>query len=144
MRELSCWLDEYSSSHQNPINQKIHKVTVPGIFVCIVGLIWSIPPVQLLGVTLNWVWVFNILVLVFYFRLSLSVFILMLGFTLASTAFIWSLSILIFPIFHLSLSFLSFFWLAQFVGYKVEGHIPSLSTRSLFLLIGPIWVFNKN
>ncbi|MEF1303800.1 DUF962 domain-containing protein, partial [Vibrio owensii] len=37
MRELSEWLEAYGESHQNPINQKIHKVAVPGIFLSVVG-----------------------------------------------------------------------------------------------------------
>ncbi|MEF1298722.1 DUF962 domain-containing protein, partial [Vibrio parahaemolyticus] len=27
------WLEAYGESHQNPINQKIHKVAVPGIYL---------------------------------------------------------------------------------------------------------------
>lgn len=57
MRALSEWLEAYGESHQNPINQKIHKVAVPGIFLSVVGLIWSIPQIPLFGFNLNWVWV---------------------------------------------------------------------------------------
>ncbi|MDF4946971.1 DUF962 domain-containing protein, partial [Vibrio parahaemolyticus] len=57
MRALSEWLKEYGESHQNPINQKIHTIAVPGIYLSVVGLIWSIPQISLLGFELNWVWV---------------------------------------------------------------------------------------
>ncbi|WP_180933046.1 Mpo1-like protein, partial [Vibrio parahaemolyticus] len=83
MRALSDWLEAYGESHQNPINQKIHKVAVPGIYLSVVGLIWSIPQLSILGFQLNWVWFAVIPVWVFYFRLSLSVFMMMLGYTLA-------------------------------------------------------------
>ncbi|WP_230198185.1 Mpo1-like protein, partial [Vibrio antiquarius] len=33
MRALSEWLKEYGESHQNPINQKIHTIAVPGIYL---------------------------------------------------------------------------------------------------------------
>lgn len=49
MRALSDWLEAYGESHQNPINQKIHKVAVPGIYLSVVGLIWSIPQLSILG-----------------------------------------------------------------------------------------------
>lgn len=94
MRDLTQWLSDYGESHQNPVNQKIHKVAVPGIFLSIVGLIWSIPSISFFGFTLNWVWVAMLPVMIFYFKLSLSVFLMMLGFTLACISLIWSLEIL--------------------------------------------------
>ncbi|MEF1186478.1 Mpo1-like protein, partial [Vibrio sinaloensis] len=80
MRSLAQWLADYGESHQHPINQKIHQVAVPGIFLSVVGLVWSIPSINLLGTTVNWVWVAAMPIWVFYFRLSLSVFLMMLGF----------------------------------------------------------------
>ncbi len=143
MKELSQWLSEYGESHQNPINQKIHKVAVPGIFLSVVGLIWSIPVIELYGLRLNWVWVASVPVLVFYFRLSLSVFIMMLGFTLASISLIWSLELMQAPVLLVSLSLFAVLWLFQFIGHKIEGKKPSFFEDLQFLLIGPIWVFRK-
>lgn len=48
MRTLNQWLDAYAVSHQNPINKRIHRVAVPGIYLSIVGLIWSLPAVPLM------------------------------------------------------------------------------------------------
>ncbi|EMP9227636.1 DUF962 domain-containing protein, partial [Acinetobacter baumannii] len=31
MKSIGEWFDEYSESHQNPINKKIHWVCVPAI-----------------------------------------------------------------------------------------------------------------
>jgi uncharacterized membrane protein YGL010W len=37
-RSLEQWLSEYSVSHQNLINKKIHWMAVPTIFVSILGM----------------------------------------------------------------------------------------------------------
>ncbi|KOO15266.1 hypothetical protein AKJ18_09700 [Vibrio xuii] len=143
MKDLTQWLCEYGESHQNPINQKIHKVAVPGIFLSVVGLIWSIPSIELFGLSLNWVWVAAFPVMVFYFRLSLSVFLMMLGFTLACIALVWSIELMQISIFFFSLTLFAILWLLQFIGHKIEGKKPSFFEDLQFLLIGPIWVFRK-
>ncbi|USD43040.1 DUF962 domain-containing protein [Vibrio sp. SCSIO 43135] len=143
MRSLSEWLSAYGESHQNSINQKIHKVAVPGIFLSIVGLIWSIPSLTLLGVTINWIWVVSIPVLAFYFRLSLSVFLMMLGFTLACIGLIWSMTLMKLPVLSISVVMFVVLWVFQFIGHKIEGKKPSFFEDVQFLLIGPIWVFRK-
>ncbi|EGR3301735.1 DUF962 domain-containing protein [Vibrio parahaemolyticus] len=144
MRALSDWLEAYGESHQNPINQKIHKVAVPGIYLSVVGLIWSIPQLSILGFQLNWVWFAVIPVWVFYFRLSLSVFMMMLGYTLACISLIWSLEILELPVLHISMLLFGALWILQFIGHKIEGKKPSFFEDLQFLLIGPIWVFRKH
>ncbi|EJG1851888.1 DUF962 domain-containing protein [Vibrio parahaemolyticus] len=144
MRALSDWLEAYGESHQNPINQKIHNVAVPGIYLSVVGLIWSIPQLSILGFQLNWVWFAVIPVWVFYFRLSLSVFMMMLGYTLACIGLIWSLEILQLPVLHISMLLFGALWILQFIGHKIEGKKPSFFEDLQFLLIGPIWVFRKH
>ena len=37
-RTLEQWLSEYSVSHQNLVNKKIHWLCVPTIFVSILGM----------------------------------------------------------------------------------------------------------
>ncbi|MDA0129199.1 DUF962 domain-containing protein [Vibrio sp. MarTm2] len=143
MRSLAQWLADYGESHQHPINQKIHQVAVPGIFLSVVGLVWSIPPINLLGTTVNWVWVAAMPIWVFYFRLSLSVFLMMLGFTLACISLIWSLDLMQLPVFLISLTGFASLWLLQFIGHKIEGKRPSFLDDLVYLLIGPIWVFRK-
>ncbi|MBR9873436.1 DUF962 domain-containing protein [Vibrio sp. J1-1] len=143
MRALSDWLKAYGESHQNPINRKIHAIAVPGIYLSVVGMIWSIPQLSVLGFQINWVWLAVIPVWIFYFRLSLSVFMMMLGYTLACIGFIWSLEILQLPVLYLSLLVFGVLWMLQFIGHKIEGTKPSFYEDLQFLLIGPIWVFRK-
>ena len=141
MRDLTQWLNDYGASHQNHVNQKLHKVSVPGIFLSVVGLFWTIPSVSIFGFNFNWVYLAIIPVMIFYIRLSLSVFLMMLGFTLACISLIWSLDILQLPVFLISLSLFTLLWLMQFIGHKIEGRKPSFWDNFWFILVGPIWVF---
>lgn len=144
MRNLTQWLHDYGESHQNPINKKIHTIAVPGIFLSVVGLIWSIPLLNLYGISLNWVWVAFLPVMFFYLKLSISVFLMMLGFTLACISLVWSLELLGAPVFMLSLITFAALWMLQFIGHKIEGKKPSFFDDLIYLLIGPVWVFRKH
>lgn len=143
MKELSQWLSEYGEHHQNPINQKIHQISVPGIFLSVVGLIWSLPSIELYGLVLNWVWLAAIPLLIFYYRLSLSAFLLMLGFVLACISLIWSIELMQVSVLLVSLALFSVFWSLQFIGHKIEGKSPSFFKDVQYLLIGPIWALRK-
>ncbi|EPI8557674.1 DUF962 domain-containing protein [Vibrio fluvialis] len=144
MRTLNQWLDAYAVSHQNPINKRIHRVAVPGIYLSIVGLIWSLPAVPLMEWRVDWIWLVAVPVLGFYYRLSMTVFLMMLGFTLACIGLAWSVELMALPLFPLSLALFVLLWIAQFVGHKIEGKKPSFLSDLQFLLIGPIWVFYKH
>ncbi|EHK9116378.1 DUF962 domain-containing protein [Vibrio vulnificus] len=144
MRSLEQWLDTYGESHQNSTNQKIHTFAVPGIFFSIVALIWSLPSLPLPVVSLNWVWIAALPVWWFYYRLSLSVFLMMLGYTLASIALAWSVELLGMPIAEMAVGLFIVLWIFQFVGHKIEGKKPSFFEDLKFLLIGPVWVFMRH
>ncbi|EKO3408596.1 DUF962 domain-containing protein [Vibrio fluvialis] len=144
MRTLNQWLDAYAVSHQNPINKRIHRVAVPGIYLSIVGLIWSLPAAPLMEWRVDWIWLVAVPVLGFYYCLSMTVFLMMLGFTLACIGLAWSVELMAMPLLPLSLALFVLLWIAQFVGHKIEGKKPSFLSDLQFLLIGPIWVFYKH
>ncbi|EIV8479720.1 DUF962 domain-containing protein [Vibrio vulnificus] len=144
MRSLEQWLDAYGESHQNSTNQKIHTFAVPGIFFSIVALIWSLPSLPLPVLSLNWVWVVALPVWWFYYRLSLSVFLMMLGYTLASIALAWSVELLGMPLAEMAVGLFIVLWIFQFVGHKIEGKKPPFFEDLKFLLIGPVWVFMRH
>ncbi|EGQ7928272.1 DUF962 domain-containing protein [Vibrio vulnificus] len=144
MRSLEQWLDAYGESHQNSTNQKIHTFAVPGIFFSIVALIWSLPSLPLPVLSLNWVWIAALPVWWFYYRLSLSVFLMMLGYTLASIALAWSVELLGMPLAEMAVGLFIVLWIFQFVGHKIEGKKPSFFEDLKFLLIGPVWVFMRH
>jgi len=136
MRTLQNWLIEYSVSHQNPVNKKLHWVCVPLITVCVIGILWSLSPIAAL--------ISLILAMAFYARLSRVLFLLMSLFSVLAVVIIWTISdplLTLSPfaplIFYIVLFTLG--WIGQFYGHKVEGKKPSFFKDLQFLLIGPAW-----
>ena len=136
MRTLQNWLAEYSVSHQNPINKKIHWICVPLIAVCLIGILWSLSPIAaLIGL---------IPAMAFYACLSRILFLLMCLFSTFAVVMIWILSdsLLTLSAFAPLLFYVFLFilgWIGQFYGHKVEGKKPSFFKDLQFLLIGPAW-----
>ena len=149
MKTLDQWFSEYAISHQNKTNKAIHYLCVPAIFFSIVGLLMSIPPVFLQNIFQgnfplleNWATVALLLVLIFYFRLSLAMGLKVLifaalcimgNFLISQIAPLWLVSVLIFAV----------AWAGQFYGHKIEGKKPSFLKDIQFLLIGPAWVIDN-
>jgi len=130
-RTLEQWLSEYSTSHQNLINKKIHWLCVPTIFVSLLGV----------GMSLS-VWftiVLSALVLLFYMQLSTPLFLAMGIFILLCLSVIallpWG--------FKVWAGIFTVAWIGQFVGHKIEGEKPSFFKDLQFLLVGPAWVANS-
>ena len=149
MKTLDQWFEEYAVSHQNKTNQLIHFVCVPTIFFSIVGMLMSIPS-QFLTKTIglentiftNWATVVLLFVLVFYLRLSFSMFLKILVFTilcLIGNHYLSQIS----PLFYTSLAIFVIAWIGQFYGHNLEGKKPSFFKDLQFLLIGPAWVIKK-
>ena len=127
MRNLQQWLDEYSESHRNMTNKRIHWLCVPAILFSLVGMSWHLSTVMtiaLIGLTL-----------LFYARLSLPLVMAMSILMLIMVLLInWM------PVgagFFIGLFVVA--WIGQFYGHKVEGKKPSFLKDLQFLLIGPAW-----
>ena len=136
-KNLDQWLQQYGVSHQNRINQLIHKVCVPLIFFSLLGMLWDI----------QWndfrlAWFVALLGLIFYFRLSLKVFFIMVVQVALCFAILFFWSKQSESLFVPNLCIFILAWLGQFLGHKVEGIKPSFYEDLQFLLIGPIWVFS--
>ncbi len=137
MKQLNQLLDKYSESHQNPLNQKIHKVCVPLIEWSVLGLLWVIPVPEFFG-DLRWTHLFVAVSLGFYarfknFKVIMASIILMLPFWIyisVNPPYVLETSIIVFVL----------AWIGQFYGHKVEGKKPSFFEDLFFLLIGPLWV----
>lgn len=136
MKGIEEWFEEYGQSHRHPVNVAIHKLAVPGIYLCSLGLLWSLPAGPL-PAGLNWAAVAAIPVLAFYLQLSFALFVGMAGLTALGLAFchLWQGSLL-WP----ALLIFVLLWIAQFVGHRIEGKRPSFLADLQFLLIGPAWV----
>ena len=149
MKTLNQWFDEYAVSHQNETNQLIHYICVPAIFFSIVGIFMSIPTNFLTNtfglnnpLIENWATVILILVLLFYLRLSFSMFFKMSIFSILCIVGNHYLGSKL-PLFYTSLVIFVIAWIGQFYGHKIEGKKPSFLKDLQFLLIGPAWVIKK-
>ena len=148
MRKIDLLLGEYGESHQNVTNKTIHWICVPLIFFSVVGLIASIPS-DLVKTFLgqgnpyaNWATVSLILVIIYYFSLSMTLSVGMMLFAALclfiarliaeSGTSLWVASLVIFVV----------AWIGQFYGHKVEGKKPSFLKDAQFLLIGPAWLMH--
>lgn len=143
--ELYAWLDEYSSSHQNPTNILIHKICVPTIAFTVLGFIWSIPFPKF--VRQNFGQLFSHFipmlalgpVIAFYFQLSTKMAVTMSVIILTALALLAKMEQNRVPIFRLSLLIFILAWIGQFIGHHIEGKKPSFFDDLKFLAVGPLW-----
>ena len=149
MKSIETWYAEYAVSHQNALNQKIHFICVPLIYFSIVGLFMSIPNDLLVNFSgnndllfNNWALVVLVLPMIFYFRLSIRVFVRMLLFSFLCIVGNFLLAEQL-PLLWTSVIIFVIAWVGQFYGHHVEGKKPSFLKDLQFLLIGPAWVFEK-
>ena len=148
MKTIHQWFSEYGESHQNPTNKLIHWICVPSIFFSIIGLLCSVPVVFLSGAFppvlapyINLATIVLCIGLLFYLRLSFSLFIGMLLFsifTLFGNLYLERLNIA--PLWLISIGIFTIAWIGQFYGHKIEGKKPSFLKDIQFLLIGPAWL----
>lgn len=139
MRKIEALLAEYGESHQNPTNKAVHWICVPVIFVCVMALIYSLPPIA--GV--NVLWPVAGLALLYYVLLSRS---LALGFVVVLVVAYGLILVLQasmpLPLWATALILFVVAWIGQFWGHKVEGKKPSFFKDVQFLLIGPAWLLS--
>ena len=132
-RDAESWFNEYSESHQNPLNKAIHFVAVPSIYGSVIGMLWSLP---------GYIWLALAILAahIFYFRLSLSI---ATGMLLVTGLIWWGIEYLDqsgWVIWQLSLLVFVVMWILQFIGHALEGKRPSFFRDIQFLLVGPAWV----
>ena len=149
MKTLNQWFDEYAVSHQNKTNQLIHYVCVPAIFFSIMGLLMSIPSVFLQNILNlnnpmieNWAVVFTLFALVFYVRLSFSMFVKIAILSALCIVGNYYLGQYV-SLHYASIAIFGIAWIGQFYGHKIEGKKPSFLKDLQFLMIGPAWVIKK-
>ncbi|MCD8528589.1 MAG: DUF962 domain-containing protein [Chitinophagales bacterium] len=136
------WFNRYGESHQNLTNKLIHWVCIPLIVFSLVGLLVAIPLPLTKTMFVNLGALLLLGVLIFYFRLSFSLFLGGLLFCMLllwgnfSLWQIWGNQKL--AIFSGIIFFLA--WVGQFIGHKIEGAKPSFMEDLKFFLIGPAWL----
>ena len=144
MRTMQSLLAEYGESHQNPTNKLVHWFCVPIIVFSVVGLLYGVKfgTVSLLGLPPNLATVVLMLTLVYYIRLSPS---LAVGFLLFSLGCLYVCGLIEqsgTPLWMVSIGLFVAAWVVQFWGHHVEGKKPSFLKDVEFLMIGPAWLLS--
>ncbi len=144
MSKIQALLAEYGVSHQNSTNKLIHWICVPLIFFSIVGLLYSVQfPVKITEtLNLNLAMILLVLAIGYYFRLSFSLAIGMLLFSVACIGACYGLQMAGLPVWLVSIVIFVLAWIAQFYGHHIEGKKPSFLKDLQFLLIGPAWIMS--
>ena len=135
---INQWLDEYTSSHLNPVNKAIHWLCIPPIVFSVFGLLRALPWG---GDLVNGGTIAAVLAVAYYLSLSwrlafgaAGVFALMYWGVEASYEGLGRLHVpAMIAVFVLA-------WIGQFIGHQVEGAKPSFFKDLQFLLIGPLWL----
>ena len=144
MKSLQQWLTEYGESHQNQTNKTILWICVPAIFFCVVGFLYGIKlPWLISGTRVNVAMIILVLVILYYFTLSKTLWI---GMVLFGLLCLW-LCLLIessgrIQLWLFCLITFVLAWIGQFYGHNVEGKKPSFLKDIQFLLIGPAWLMS--
>jgi uncharacterized membrane protein YGL010W len=144
MPTIHQWLSAYGESHTNSTNKTIHWVCVPTIFFSIVGLLYGVGlPFQIAGIQLNLAMAIILLVVMYYFLLSKTLWIGMLFFGLLCLliCYLFQTSGWM-PLWKFCLLLFAAAWVAQFYGHQIEGKKPSFLKDIQFLLIGPAWLMS--
>lgn len=142
---LQQQFDRYSESHQNKINQTIHAIAVPLIYISVLGFFWAIPtPAELSrSLTFNFAWLAIIIMTGFYVRRSFSLGLGIVILSLISLGLFQQLEQQQYSVAIISLIIFIVAWVAQFIGHGYEGKKPSFIEDLQFLLVGPGWVIAK-
>ncbi|MEM8907309.1 MAG: Mpo1-like protein [Bacteroidota bacterium] len=146
MPNINWYLNKYGESHQNATNKLIHWICVPAILFSLIGLLYAIPfPVER-GLLTNWAAVFLAFALLYYLRLSFTMFV---GFIFISAFLLWGNNAIYVAnnfdaarLAYVSLGIFVVAWIGQFIGHKIEGKKPSFLEDVQFLMIGPAWLLH--
>ncbi len=139
MKPIQAWLDEYSSSHRNPTNKRLHWLCIPPIVFSVLGLLRAL---QFGDGAINGAVIAVLLAMAYYCLLSWR---LTLGMVAVFAALYFGVDYLhaqmaTGPFLGLMVAVFVIAWIGQFIGHKVEGAKPSFFKDLQFLMIGPLWL----
>jgi len=146
MRDLQTFLADYGDSHRNPVNQWVHILCVPAIFVSTIGLFWLLPLGSWLGLEgamAYWVNGGTLLAAIcmpFYLRMSAAMTVLMSAWLALSLVAVVAVDRSGLSLGWTSAAVWLIAWAVQVWGHKVEGKKPSFVDDLVFLLVGPMFV----
>lgn len=149
---LDVLISQFSAQHAHLLNKLIHYFSIPLMFFAVLGIVWAIPfpHLDFLGRYngfLNWASFLIAFTVYYYYRLSP-----VLSYAVLLLIFIFSAGIVGLEKLHNQSGFpemwqacsaiLILTYLAQLVGHKAEGKLPSIKYSFQTFFTGPLWVFS--
>lgn len=144
---LQALLNEYRSSHSNPVNKRIHLVCVPLIVFSTLALLWKLQ-LSLFGVAgfagqwINGATLTAALASIYYATAGIRPLVGMSAFAGLIIAVIFAIEISGGPLLTIAAVIFVGSWVVQLYGHEVEGAKPSFFKDLQFLLIGPLFVLD--
>jgi len=144
MRKIDQLLSEYGESHQNETNKMIHWICVPLIVFSVIAILWEVQlPFIGHGFFFNLGALLLLVTLLYYLRLSFSLFLGMIVYAAACIGVIYFIvTSTTLQLWLVALTIFVLAWIGQFYGHKVEGKKPSFLKDVQFLLVGPAWLMH--
>jgi uncharacterized membrane protein YGL010W len=149
MRTQRQFLDEYRKTHSNPTNALVHTICVPIILFASIGMLWTLPIGQWLGLAVpvapwvNGATIIGLLAIIFYAALSVRAALYMTATFAACAAIVIGMGNAGLPVLWICAGLWIAAWLGQFYGHHVEGAKPAFLDDVVFLLIGPLFILEK-
>tara|TARA_B100001996_G_C18369890_1_gene481174 strand:- start:15 stop:485 length:471 start_codon:yes stop_codon:yes gene_type:complete len=144
-KDIFDWLNDYNRYHKNKTNKIIHWICIPLIIFSLFGLLSLTSNYHISFENYNITLLHALIIssVLFYLRLSISITIGMLLFSLGINLLVEKF-IFLSPntqlYFYLFIFIIA--WIMQFIGHKIEGKKPAFFKDLKFLLIGPAWMLS--
>ena len=142
MRTLEEWLSLYDQNHRDSFNIKVHKVFIPIVLFCVLGILWSIRiPIPGEG-EIRLILIALISLFYFYKKLGDKPFIVMAVALSVIVAFVAFLDSYI-PVYQLSILGIIIARVFQYFGHRIEGNKISFKENFKLHFIAPLWLLRR-
>lgn len=143
IRRIEVLLAEYEQNHNNPTNKAIHCFAVPMITWATLAILWYLPIPTFFNDEpyLNWATILCVVAITYYLRLSITLALGMVAFSVIAVAVIRFLEAnASITLIYIAIPLFLFSWVFLFVGHMIEDRSLSFLVDQKFLAIEPLWL----
>ena len=137
MQDIQTLFADYAAYHQTAGNKFFHRLGIPMIMLSLIGMLTTVPLVDVATVKLDVAMILIAAAIAYYFviewRLAIAMIAISVAFYFIGAALpLW-----------INATLFVLGWIFQFIGHKVYEHKnPAFFRNFVHLLIGPLWILN--
>lgn len=137
MQDIQTLFADYAAYHQTAGNKFFHRLGIPMIMLSLIGMLTTVPLVDVATVKLDLAMILIAAAIAYYFviewRLAIAMIAISVAFYFIGAALpLW-----------INATLFVLGWIFQFIGHKVYEHKnPAFFRNFVHLLIGPLWILN--